>query len=120
MLTYLRNLFIALDQLVNASCGGNPEVTISARTGYLANESLTKFKFWWIFFECVIDFAFKPFDGPGHCVKAYQKENDVIHEIGSDIFRAIFGLVIVFSCVIIAVVNRIWVLVLPSSGYQNA
>ena len=119
MLSYLRNLFIAVDQLVNAICGGNPGVTISARTGYLANESPTRFKYWWIFFESVIDYAFKPFDGPGHCLKAYQEEDDVIHEIGSDFFRAIFGLVIVFSCVFIAVFNRVCVLISPSSGNQE-
>ena len=36
-MSYSRNLFIAIDQLGNALGAGNPDVTVSARTGYFAN-----------------------------------------------------------------------------------
>ena len=108
MLKYLRNLFIALDQFVNALCAGNPDVTISARTGFLARHSRAITRFYWKIYEQIIDFAFYPLDGPGHCEQAYQKEDDEIRFVGSDLLTAVLGLVIVVSCILIAVVNWSW------------
>lgn len=63
-MSYIKNVLVAIDQLGNAICGGNPDVTISARTGYFANISNTKLKPWWRIMEAIINFAFKPIDGP--------------------------------------------------------
>lgn len=118
-MSYFRNLFISIDQLGNTLGAGNPDVTISARTGYFANKQMTKLRLWWKLMEMVIDFAFEPFDGPGHCLKSYDSDQECGHEEGNDLARAFIGITIIIICPVIAILARIWVLINPSVGYKE-
>lgn len=70
---YWRNVFIGVDQLVNAATGGHPDETLSSRCGRLGHRN--PYKFWVI----VIDAIFLPFQGPNHCYNAWQKEMTRYH-----------------------------------------
>ena len=115
-MSYLKNVLVAIDQLGNAICGGNPDVTISARTGYFANIGSTRLKVWWKLMEKIINFAFHPLDGPNHCLNAYHSDNESGQKEGSDLARALMGILIIFFCLFIAILSRLWVLISPSSG----
>jgi len=72
-------LFIAFDQLANVILG-NPfsketwaDETFSSRCGRLGHRY--PYKAW----KVLIDALFYPFQGPNHCVNAYQKERNRIH-----------------------------------------
>ncbi|WP_440875964.1 hypothetical protein [Thalassotalea sp. PLHSN55] len=117
-MSYLKNVLVAIDQLGNALCGGNPDVTISARTGYFANVGDTSIRMWWQLMERIINFAFSPFDGPNHCLDAYHADNESHHNEGSDFLRALLGFIIIVTCLFIAILSRVWVVFLPSSGYK--
>ena len=119
-MSYFKNLFVAIDQLGNSLGAGNPDVTISARTGYFANIGETKIKFWWKFMELIINFAFLPFDGPNHCLDSYNDDEESGHKEGSDIARAFIGILIVLICPFIAIFTRIWVFIFPETGFKSA
>lgn len=65
---YVWAVFIGLDQLGNALTGGHPDVTVSARLGYLSQN--TKWAQWKAMRK-MVDWAFEPVDGPGHCLSAW-------------------------------------------------
>lgn len=114
--SYILRVLVSLDQLGNTIAGGHPDITVSARTGYFANIKQTTLRPWWLLMEAIIDFAFRPIDGPRHCYKAYksdEKENK--HREGSDIARAILGIFIIFACFPISLLTRIWVKISPKS-----
>ena len=112
--SYILRVLISIDQLGNTIAGGNPDVTISARTGYFANVEKTNLRIWWRCMEAIIDFAFYPIDGPRHCYKAYKSdEEEGRHREGSDIARAILGIIIILASIPIAILTRIWVLIVP-------
>ena len=75
-MSWIGGVLIAIDQLGNAIAGGNPDATISARTGYFANEVKTAFQFYWKTMELIINFAFYPIDGPNHCYNEYLADKD--------------------------------------------
>lgn len=103
LVEWLWNVLIAIDQLGNAIAGGNPDITISARVGYFANKSQQRrFRFYWKFLETIIDFTFYPIDGPNHCLKALEKDEEG-HVHGSDFMRATLGVIAVVSCLFISI-----------------
>lgn len=74
----LVQFLIAIDQLLNVLT--NPfsrqtwaDETISSRCGRLGHRY--PYKFWRI----VIDAIFRPFQGPDHCARAYEKEKTRYH-----------------------------------------
>jgi hypothetical protein len=67
---YVQRNLIGLDQLLNTMTGGYPDETLSARCGRLIHRS--PYKYWAV----LIDAIFYPFQGPNHCVNAYQKEKE--------------------------------------------
>ena len=69
---WLRNIFIGADQGLNAVFRGNPDSTISARTGYMSLHNRSKT---WSRQEKIIDWTFKPIDGKGHCSQAYDADS---------------------------------------------
>ena len=69
--SYIGRVLQSFSQLGNALVGGDPDISISARTGY---ESHHTDHWWWDFAENLIDFAFYPIDGPDHCYDAWQKD----------------------------------------------
>ena len=72
-LDYVKNLAIAVDQLANVILRGWPDETLSARCGRLGHRS--PYKYWMI----IIDTIFHPFQGPNHCVNAFEKEKTRYH-----------------------------------------
>jgi hypothetical protein len=69
---YVLDILVSIDQLANAIGGGNPDCTISARTHVLHGR-------YWRLVERVIDYAFFPVDGEGHCRQAFENEPDEIY-----------------------------------------
>lgn len=74
ILSYLYNVLLSLDQLLNTLLGGNPDITISARVGF--NAKYNKNRVWKII-QAIINYTFEPFDRKSHCYDAYlaDKEN---------------------------------------------
>ena len=99
-------ILIAIDQLGNAIARGNPDTSISARVGYFS-EHANHGRAYWRALEKIIDFAFNPVDGRGHCKQAWLADIHKRYRHGSDIGRAILGVFIIIICPIIAVVLRI-------------
>ena len=74
---YFLNLGYYVDMLGNALLAGNPVITVSARSGLNALKarrgSITGLAAkYWLSCERVINWAFKPIDGPNHCRDAYE------------------------------------------------
>lgn len=102
---FIKRVLIAGDQLLNALCGGDPDVTISARVGYHSRISSTVAKPYWRFLEGVIDFTFKPLDGEDHCYNSFLADEREHHRHGSDLARAILGVGVVLFCVVVIVLT---------------
>lgn len=117
-MSWISGVLIAIDQLGNAVAGGYPDSTISARTGYFANEAKPHFRFYWKIMEFIINFAFYPIDGPNHCYEEYYKGRGEHKETGSDLMRAVLGLIIIVFCIPIALVTRVYVLVFPKAKFN--
>lgn len=99
-MTYLFNLLVAVDQLGNALCGGNPDCTISARIGYNAGRISGRARRYWLTVESIVDFTFWPLDGDGHCKQAYEADKlDTEGNNNGSFFRLLMTLVIVVTCI---------------------
>jgi hypothetical protein len=70
---WVYQVWIAIDQTLNAIHGGYADETMSARCGRLGGR--------WPYrlYRPVIDALFYPFQGPNHCVNAYAKERQGRH-----------------------------------------
>ena len=79
---YIRNLLLSLDQFGNSVFAGNPDSTISARTGYFSARYPDSL--FWTLQQEVINFAFRPIDGDNHCWDAWQADkNETMYPAGS-------------------------------------
>ncbi len=80
--TWLHNLFIAADQLANALIGGDPDETISSRTGKAARGDFgPALRLAALPLEFVINCIFWPWQGWGHCrakIEADEGKDDLI------------------------------------------
>jgi len=110
---WITGVLIAIDQLGNAIGGGNPDSTISARTGYFARVQETPFRPWWRAMEAVIDFTFSPLEGPGHCYRAYL-DDDEEHWEGSDLLRGLLGVIVILACIALSLLTRLYALLFRS------
>ena len=105
-MNWISGVLIGIDQLGNAIAGGNPDATISARTGYFANISPNRtFIHYWKIMEAVINFAFYPLDGSDHCLQSYEKDSDEHHEQGSDTMKGVLGIFIIVGCIPISIIT---------------
>lgn len=73
---YFVNLGYYIDILGNALLAGNPKISVSARTGLNAYKAKSgKIRGlsgkYWLTCERLINWAFKPIDGPTHCYDTY-------------------------------------------------
>ena len=102
-------VLVAIDQLGNAIAGGNPDSTISARVGFFSVHA-KRGKGYWIVLQSIINFAFYPIDGPGHCYQAWQSDKDEHFKRGSDFTRVILSVFIIIACPVIAIVLHVLVL----------
>lgn len=106
-MTWIGRIFIAIDQLGNALAGGNPDVTISQRLGYLFAYRRMK---WTTFLMRVVDFTFYAVDGKRHCLTSYlndEERSETKYKRGNDIALAILGVIVVPSCVLLVV--PVWI-----------
>lgn len=103
--SYAYNILLSLDQFGNAVFGGNPDSTISARTGYFAAKKQERF---WIIQERVINYAFKPIDGPNHCRQAWQADANETFYAAGPVAKIAMGLTVCVMCVTIGTALRIY------------
>jgi len=75
-MTYVKAVLIGLDQLGNALSGGNPDCTISGRTGFFQYNARFPMVIYWRINAFIVDLTFYPFDGHGHCRQPYELEKD--------------------------------------------
>jgi len=113
-MAYIKSVAVAIDQLGNAICGGNPDATISGRAGYFAARSTGSQGVFWRSLEAAIDWAFLPIDGDGHCVAAAVNERQQLHQAGSDLARAALAVITLPVCAAIGVLLRIGTITLSA------
>jgi hypothetical protein len=102
---YFKNVLVAVDQLGNALCGGNPDNTISARVGYFSEVNRTVSKYFWQGLAKIINFTFWPVDGPDHCKQAFEADpEEAFSDNNSDFFRVLISIIIIASCIPISLV----------------
>jgi hypothetical protein len=118
-MSWIYGVLIAIDQLGNAIAGGNPDATISARTGYFARVADTPLRGYWKLMEWIIDFTFLPIDGPNHSYNAYLADKDQGYEEGSDLMRALLGIIIICVNIPLSIIVRLYVLVFPRARYRG-
>lgn len=119
-MSWIKGVLIAIDQLGNGVAGGNPDATMSARTGYFAREEKSALWFYWKTMELIINYAFYPIDGPDHCYQAYLEDKDESNTAGSDFMRAVLGIMIIVFCIPLSVVTRVYVLFSPEARFDSA
>ena len=101
-MSYLGKILIAIDQLGNSIANGNPDCTISGRTGYYANHAIQQTAWYWEMLQSIINFTFYPLDGPDHCHYAYHKEENEDYQPAKGIvIMFILSLITIVSCIIL-------------------
>ena len=103
-MTYTKGILIAIDQLGNALAGGNPDCTISGRTGYFQENGTPPYVWYWHMLAFVVDITFYPWDGHHHCREAYKSELDEdFNYTESVILLFILSLITLISCSIMII-----------------
>jgi len=115
---WILRVLIAIDQLGNTIAGGNPKALISARVGYFSNKKQTSFQNYWKLLEWVIDFSFYPIDGPNHCLRTLDNDSEKKYIQGSDLAKALLGLIIIITSIFITLFLRLAILIIPSWHYK--
>ena len=102
---YWYHLAIAFDQLGNAIAGGNPDSTISARIGYNVEHD----GHWiWFMLQEIVDWTFRPIDGPEHCRQAYDADkNEVFYAAGKDWIKLVLIWIVVVFCIPLSIIIRL-------------
>jgi len=100
-MTYIKNILIAIDQVGNTLAAGNPDNTISGRTGYFAKYAKDYARWYWLTLQLIINVTFFPFDGWGHCAMAYELEIDEEFYYARKAALVVFGFIAVGSCLIL-------------------
>ena len=103
---FLTNLFVSIDQLGNVFAGGNPDNTISSRVGFYTEKYYQpeEIPLKWKLFRNIINFTFYPIDGKDHCKEAYYNDaGEEFDEGTNDITVAVLAVLIILSCVVIAI-----------------
>lgn len=99
----LYRILLAVDKLGNALSGGDHNVTISARLGYMTHHR----DMWWAHFVAmIVDLSFFPVEGKGHCLNAWRNITLGTGELvdirrGSDVGLTIMSLFVLAACPII-------------------
>jgi hypothetical protein len=116
MIYYLHNKFVAIDQLLNACFGGDADLTISARIGFFSlrcrqhpNSYGKCYRWYWIIHEKIADWAWKPTDGPRHCLEAYIADQYEDYRCKNWwVFLILMSIVIIIVSVIVGVLLRLF------------
>lgn len=100
---YFRRIGISIDQLGAALCAQDPDVTFSGVIGYQANVK-RRGHWMWSKLEDIVDWTFYPWDGPAHCLQAYNADIRERYRRGSDVAWFFTALIVVLSCIPISMV----------------
>ena len=99
---WIKNILIAIDQLLNAVFKGDPDSTISARTGFHAVHAPRSA--FWRRMQRVINLAFRPVDGEGHCRQAWEADpNEWFYDV-KGIPRLFLFITTFLLCLVIGVI----------------
>ena len=102
---YVKNVLISIDQVGNAIGGGNPDCTISGRTGYYQYNAVKPFRLYWKLLAFIIDATFYPLDSHHHCREAYLKEKKAeFSDTKNIVFLFLLSLITLVSCSVLAVI----------------
>lgn len=105
---YIWAVFISLDQLGNALAGGHPDMTVSARLGYLKH---TRSGRWWGPARKMVNWAFYPVDGLGHCGTSFRTacaaDEQAKLRRGNDVGLCLLMVLVVFLVLPLRLVNTI-------------
>lgn len=101
-MSYLGNIFVAIDQVGNTIAGGNPNCTISGRIGFYSNHASHLTRWYWLILQYIVDTTFFPLDGPDHCLCTYHNEEDEKHIAPKGFMVFILSLITIVSCLILA------------------
>lgn len=110
--TFVGRIFMALDRLGNTLTGGHDLITLSARLGYIKTTRNIK---WTNAVMWVVDTTFYPIDGKGHCMSSFERMSEMIvgsvdfMRRGNDVALFCMSLLVVLSCIIIALPILIYV-----------
>ena len=115
---YIFDVLVAIDQLGNTIAGGHHDSSISARVGFFSRNAKRGLAYWRCL-EAIINFAFKPIDGPEHCYYAYLKDSQELFKQGSDIARIVLSLFIFIACPIIAIILYTVTFIIPSLRWNG-
>jgi len=121
IMSYLKRVLIAIDQLGNAIAGGNPDATISGRIGYFASSPDTKVVLYWLVMQFIVDATFYPLDGINHCYDSYLKDKNESYRPAKLVVAFLaLSFITVLSCLILIVPFYIfWGLGLIKKRKQN-
>ncbi len=100
-----RNVVVSLDQLGNAITRGNPDSTISARTGYNAHFRASNF---WLQFQHMVNWAFFVLDGEGHCWQAYEADSSELFFDAAWYDKVLLVVLSAPVCLAVGVITRVW------------
>jgi len=117
---YFVNLFYYLDCVANAFSGGNHLVTVSARVGFYRKRfrEADSYKQWyWRVCESIINFTFRPMDGPDHCEQARVWTLEYLHRLEGDhepdiyqgplLFLSVLLVLIIVACIFLIPIIRV-------------
>lgn len=74
--SWIYKVLVSIDQFGNVLARGNPDNTISSRTGHFVHHCPNNNIKYWKTLEWIIDFTFRPIDGKNHCLGAYQSDSN--------------------------------------------
>lgn len=101
-MSYIKNILVSIDQVGNAIAGGNPDCTVSGRTGYFQYNAVKPYVWYWHLLAFVIDLTFYPFDGHGHCKQAKEKEQiNEFNDTGNLLLLFLLSIITLGSCICI-------------------
>lgn len=101
----ITRLLEAGDNFINALFGGNPDSSISARTAF--NRQRSHDQTYWIRLARIIDWAFYPIDGHGHCTQAWQNDPSEDYQDANTLDRLGLALLVYPFCLILGLILRI-------------
>ncbi len=97
-----------LDQTGNFIANGDPDSTISARIGHHTRPEVKYPGRFWLWMRDIVDWAFYPWDGPGHCGGAYVYDRHERFRAVGWFSGPVMAVFVVLGCAAVVVINRLW------------
>ena len=107
-MNYVKSVLSGFSNFLNALAGGNPDVSISARTGYLASKLSLDTRWFWLLVQYFIDLIFLPSEGPGHCRRAYLADKEEKFKAGGVYRLSVLGVIIIMVSIPLIIVTYLY------------